>query len=415
MLSGGDEKFPLVLSQTFDQAVNQIEISGQGKPVSVEVWYFTAFRSFFSTEDRRYLKKLRQLFPSITIKPIFGIQRYNDALSGFFFWVNRRGLKSKTVIFHCRTESAHRRVIARLNRNHDLTICDVRGAWWDEKYDRLGIEEYEELNEFQKQDYDKIKNECIRQCDLADGVVTVSEQLATVLYKDMLKKKDVNVVPCATNSIVRSFKRKELCEKLNIGNEKKIIVYSGGYARYQHLEDLTIPFVKKLIDLSEDIYFLALTFRVDIIRRLIQDVGIDSSKFTVMEVAQRDVNAILSGCDLGLLIRKPTKVNQYAQPVKVGEYLAAGVPVCFHKGVSGVSQLIKNMDAGIEVELAGQNTASWEKEAQNVLGFLENSSHNKEKALKLASEHFLWKTQVLCQRNYYNQIIESSVRSKVIV
>jgi hypothetical protein len=238
--------------------------------------------------------------------------------------------------------------------------------------------------------------------------VTVSDKLASMLELSVSETKRINVVPCATGSLIKEFNKSDLCRKLNIDESRKIVVYSGGYARYQHLEDLTLPFIKKLMEICDEIYFLVLTFKIDILSSLLNAADIDRSRVKLMSVDQKDVAKILSGCDLGLLIRKPTVVNQYAQPVKVGEYLAAGVPLCFHKGVSGVSELIKKMDAGIEVELDTLDGIQWEREAERVVEFLKESDHKKHNALSLASEYFLWDIQVKRQRKYYRKLIEKN-------
>ena len=401
ILTGGDHRLPLVQSQTFEQAWYQAREAGIDKPVSCEVWIFLPFRSALNRTDHMILKSFQDRFNGVRIRAIFGINRLLDFPAGILFRYYRSKFGKLPVVFHCRGESAHRQLRRYLSTGRDRTVLDVRGYWPAEYLYRDGIEEPDESDASGTKVFTRLHNALMEEADSSDAMVTVSEPLAALVAKDLKGTKPINIIPCAVGKVVVNPDKPGLTTMLGVSKDKKIIVYSGGYARYQHLEDLTLPFISKVLRLLPSSHLLILSHERSKIKPLVVEAEIPTYRVSYLAVPQSEVSRILSGCDLGLLIRKPTLVNTLAQPVKVGEYLAAGVPICFHEGTSGVASLLTTQDAGIEIRLDGKDATHWNKEASRVVNYLERASEKKQHAIKLATRFFLWSVLIKNQRSLY--------------
>jgi glycosyltransferase involved in cell wall biosynthesis len=75
------------------------------------------------------------------------------------------------------------------------------------------------------------------------------------------------------------------------------------------------------------------------LRRLLTDQGING-QVTVGSIAADALPAVLAGAHAGLSLRRPGPAALAASPTKVGEYLAAGLPVITSRGVGDTDALL---------------------------------------------------------------------------
>jgi hypothetical protein len=136
---------------------------------------------------------------------------------------------------------------------------------------------------------------------------------------------------------------------------------------------------------------------------LVSKYNWDSKDFEILSITQSEVASHLSEMDLGLMIRKINLVNLVAQPVKIGEYLAAGVLVVLQKGLGGVSHSIESQFLQVDLERFEIQT-----EVGKVIDFLKNSTRadRRKKALELANE-FSWKKNTKIHRENYLELIKN--------
>lgn len=398
-----DVNLPLVFSQTFDQAEKQSKLPGALKPCSVCVWVLTPLRFFLGKRAQQELWNLRTRCPGVTIRLIPEINRLDNFPSRWFLMYYRRHLRSARIVFHFRGESTvHHFRIQYTKRNSDLFILDVRGYWPAELLYGRGVEDLLKIPSALKALYEQARNVLTDALQIADGVITVSENMSDLLRELCPSIGNVNVVPCSVRSIHERGTRASIRQSLGVTPEEKLLVYSGGYARYQHLEDLTIPFFNLLLTLNPEIKILILSQDLEKIQKIVSDVIGSSERFLFRKAEQAEVADYLSACDMGFLLRRESLVNRVAQPVKVGEYLAAGVPVCVEGEVGGVTEKLNLYQAGLSIHIADKMKDQWNEQAGCVLDFLEHD--HAEQARSLARDYFTWDRNVLRQRDYYCSI-----------
>jgi glycosyltransferase involved in cell wall biosynthesis len=401
-----DVNLPLVLSQTFDQAQKQTEVYGEHRPKSISVWIMTPLRFCLGKNERMKIATLRMRCPGVTISLIPEVNRLHDFPSSLFLNFYRNKLHEARIVFHFRGEATLLHFTRQYKkRSNDVYLLDVRGYWPAEWLYERGIEDINHIPDQYQTVFEQTNNHLKNALQLASGIITVSENLAKLLRELVPSIPAINVVPCAVGSLRDRSKRDRIRESLGVKPNEKLLVYSGGYARYQHLEDLTIPFFDLLLNLSAHTRVLILSQDMDSIRNIIREKANNHDRFIYRKVPQSEVGDYLTACDLGFLLRKESLVNTVAQPVKVGEYLAAGVPVCVQGEVGGVTEQLIRYQAGITVHVAGKNEEEWHDQANLVLEFLK-VDHSKN-AQSLANDFFIWEKNVIRQREYYYRIFES--------
>lgn len=395
----------LVSSQTFDQAQKQTEVEGELKPGTVSVWVMTPLRFYIGREERSIVKRLKLRCPGIKIHLLPEVNRLDNFPLTFFLKFQRGKLLASKVVFHFRGEATLNHFVKHYSkRTNDSFILDVRGYWPAEILYARGVEDIENLSENLAAVYDQEKRRLQKALELADGVITVSQNLAILLKKIVPILPEINVVPCSVRSIHGRHNREKIRQSLGVADDEKLLVYSGGYARYQHLEDLTIPFIELILKQSEQVKVLMLSQDILKIQQIVNAVTGFLDRYIFRKVDQIEVGDYLSACDLGFLLRRESLVNTVAQPVKIGEYLASGVPVCVEGEVGGVTSKLVNYNAGLSIKIVDQNEDEWIKHSQRVLDFL-NIDKFKEAQL-LALEFFHWDRNVMKQRHYYQSVLK---------
>lgn len=130
-----------------------------------------------------------------------------------------------------------------------------------------------------------------------------------------------------------------------------------------------------------------------------------------MRVPQAHVASILAAADAGFLLREANEVNRVAMPVKVGEYLAGGVPLIVSRMSEELDKLVRAYDAGIVVSWFELGETARQQEVRRVLSVLRDRADALHAgALALCEARFPWATHVPAIRQAYVHALRS-VRS----
>jgi len=406
IVTGGEYKKPLVASQSFDQAETQAVVKDGFGPGKVEVWCIEPMRDYFDKEAAKIIDSLSIRCPHVTIRMINGIDRLNRFPTMMLMKQARRRLgRRMPVIYHCRGEHAARWAMCLAKAfPGDKVVLDVRGYWPAELLYNRGIDDPaaakgKDLEDFRIA-YESLKNAVQH----ADAVTTVSDALKELLIKEMNAPANTSVVPCCVSSITGDERRTEIRQKWGVKEEEIVLVYSGTTAAYQHLADLTIPFMKHIRELNGKIRLVFISPEKEKITALLHAAQMNMEGVIVDSLPQKEVAAALTACDAGMLIRKPSLVNRVANPVKVAEYLAAGLPIIIEKGVGGVSDelfgqaLLKDVAIALNGDIAGA--------AAGADAWLRQDIKSKRPLIReYAKRVYLWSSAVHVSRRMYEEVL----------
>ena len=403
----GEYATPLVASQLFDQAECQAVNKDGFAPGKTEAWIIGPMRQYTDKAARSKVAALRARCPHITIRMVNGIGRLNMFPALNLLRLYRRKLGSDQVIYHCRGENAA--LWATRIRDAfpgDKVILDVRGYWPAEIIYNRGIEDPSLAQGNDLADFKKAHSQLKNIIAKADAVTTVSTALKQLLIKEMNAPADTSVVPCCITKITGDEKRKELRKEWGITDDEIVLVYSGGTASYQHLEDLTIPFLKKVLERNSKVRLAFLSSELEKIKKMLVAAGIFSDSIILKSFPQKQVAEALTACDAGILIRKPTIVNYVANPVKIAEYLGSGLPVIIERNVGGVADIMfeRSILKGIEIAIPGGNMDTWADEVNKWLGAQMHA--RRELARNYAREVYLWNSAIQVSRKMYKEALQ---------
>ncbi len=209
---------------------------------------------------------------------------------------------------------------------------------------------------------------------LADHVNAVSKTMSDWLY-DKYRRKS-SILPCcvAESSFVNENSISE--------HEHKTIVYSGGLSKWQKIDSI-IVLMKKMSELDADIRFLFLTKDIDQLECKCAQHGFPKDRWRAKSCRPSDVVGELAKADCGIILRDDTIVNRVASPIKVGEYLAAGLGVIASPNIGDVGKDLANQDFACLVD----NMMS----VGNIVGFVKGLSMSKRSSsLHWAKEHLTY-------------------------
>jgi glycosyltransferase involved in cell wall biosynthesis len=259
-----------------------------------------------------------------------------------------------------------------------------------------------------KDDYETALNSLKNTIAKVDACTAVSTALRDIII-NLGAKPGTSVVPCCIKSITTAEQRKQLREKWNIADDETVIAYSGTTAPYQHIEDLTIPFIKKLMDRDAKIKLMILTPELEKFKTILLAAGIVNN--VILEsFPQKDVAAALTAADIGVLIRKTTLVNTVANPVKVAEYLASGLALIVEYGIGGISQSLYDTSVAKGISIS-KDGADMEHEADVVSNWLgQHLYENGDDAREVAKNEYSWPQMINVHRKTYIDLLSSNTK-----
>ncbi len=110
------------------------------------------------------------------------------------------------------------------------------------------------------------------------------------------------------------------------------IVWSGSIGP-QYMPEVAFAFFERVRARRPDARLAVLTGAVERAAALVREAGIPDASVRVARLSPAGVAEVLGAADLGLALRLPTFSQRAISPIKVSEYLLAGLPVLATRGV----------------------------------------------------------------------------------
>ncbi len=188
----------------------------------------------------------------------------------------------------------------------------------------------------------------LRESRMADRLSTVSENLRAYLEQET-GRNNIVVIPSCLNE--RSFyfdpeARKDIRAALGLTDRSVLLCYSGGTSAWQRIDDILSLFKRVCSGDRRCQALLLTTSQEEVVRRL-KAIQFPDGQAIVRGCQHKDVHRYLSAADIGFIMRHDTTVNNVASPVKVGEYLACGLPVILTRGIGDYSGMLPKAGVGL--------------------------------------------------------------------
>ncbi|SMO35310.1 hypothetical protein SAMN06265379_101211 [Saccharicrinis carchari] len=180
----------------------------------------------------------------------------------------------------------------------------------------------------------------------SDWCIAVTEQLVQH-WQDRFAYRGTqhSVIPCTVSSAKTDKSESipsSIANFIQCMHNKTIFTFAGGNGKWQGI-DLLITFLEEEVKRNDNSAALLLTPLNSELEKLQKKYP---HRVHIETVSPEQVHTIISQCDYGLLLRYPTLTNRVASPVKVAEYLRAGLKVIISPNIGDYSKLIANTKTG---------------------------------------------------------------------
>lgn len=187
-----------------------------------------------------------------------------------------------------------------------------------------------------------------RMLDRADATVVLTERVSKHLF-GTTRPDHVRVIPCCANvqeiATART-QRAELRSRLGL-EDRTVLLYVGKFTGW-YMEREMVEFFALAQEQRPNMHFLVLTQSdPKPIDHEFARLGIDDSARTITRCAPSDIGKYLAAADAAIAFIRPSFSKISSSPTKVGEYLAAGLPMASISGVGDVDELLRAYRVGI--------------------------------------------------------------------
>lgn len=167
--------------------------------------------------------------------------------------------------------------------------------------------------------------------------IKICDHLNTVsfVFADRLRlkyKRNASVLPCCIPPLAHISQERDAAKG-------KTIVYSGGLSPWQKIDDI-LALMKAMSKIDDTLQFKFLTKDIDSLKDKCQKIGLPIDRWTAKACKPSEVVGELSKADCGIIMRDNTVVNQVASPIKIGEYLQAGLGIIASPCIGDVGRLL---------------------------------------------------------------------------
>jgi 2-polyprenyl-3-methyl-5-hydroxy-6-metoxy-1,4-benzoquinol methylase/glycosyltransferase involved in cell wall biosynthesis len=255
-------------------------------------------------------------------------------------WLTRR---HKLDAIHARSHvPAAMALLAEPVARHQL-IFDIRG---------LMAEEYVDAGRWRPDGLafritKRVQQAAIRRA--AAGVV-LTERARRLLFGEA-RRDDVFVIPCCADveRIASARRLRDEARRTLAVGERPVLVYVGKFGGWYMAAEMA-DFFAVAREVIEGLHFLVLTqTERHELEQIFASKRIDRLDYTITSVEHARLGELLAGADAAIALIEPAPSKIASSPTKIGECLAAGLPV-LATDIGDVKPLLARTDTGIVVE-----------------------------------------------------------------
>jgi len=163
------------------------------------------------------------------------------------------------------------------------------------------------------------------------------------------KNKPIQIIPCCVDLEKFSIdeRDRDVVNELEL-EEKFVLTYLGSLGTCYFLAEM-IDFFLHVRRKINNAFFLFVTHSdKELVINAAKEKGLESADFKVIDSPFNKIPAILSACDASIYFINPyMKFGSF--PIKLGEYLACGLPVIVNSGIGDTEDIVKNHEVGVVI------------------------------------------------------------------
>jgi glycosyltransferase involved in cell wall biosynthesis len=207
-----------------------------------------------------------------------------------------------------------------------------------------------------------------RGLQVADQVVVLTERLRERLVAERrVSAERIEVIPCCTDLCLYPSVPEWVCPPTAPGSRLEL-VYAGSVTGLYQLDEMARFFVALRHEVPHSIFRILTNGSTDATSELLARGEVPPATVSVQSVSSRDVPSILAQSHVGISFRMSTASQIAASPTKIGEYLAAGLPVISNAGIGDMDRILNEDRVGVVVD--EYSTAGFARAVKSLAGML---------------------------------------------
>ena len=171
---------------------------------------------------------------------------------------------------------------------------------------------------------------------------------------DYLNKRDIpkDIIPCSVDMERFGYNTKDAADfRKGLGLDSRfVLMYPGKIGTFYFMEHMLDFYKTALDDIPDAVFVVLTTDETEEFRAKADSLGIrHDSLVIVRNVAYADMPRHLEIADAGIFFINPYN-KMGSSPIKMGEFLACGVPVIINPGIGDTEDLVRENRVGVVVE-----------------------------------------------------------------
>lgn len=266
------------------------------------------------------------------------------------YWCRRLWPRLKPQIVHCRSYITA--MAGHSLRRKARFLFDIRGFYADERRESglwpQGHPVYDMVYRFFKE------RERVWMRDAAHVVSLTYAGALEIQKKFGLPKDKISVIPCAAD--VEFFSKcpeeegRKARQKLHIPASSSVLIYVGSLGTWYMPREMMDFFAVYRRRNPGSIFLVVNRGEHDVAWLAAQEAGLTPECIRVVTAERVEMPGLLKAAHAGLFFVKPTYSKMASSPVKMGEMLAAGLPVITNSGVGDVDAIVTQAACGVLVK-----------------------------------------------------------------
>ncbi len=254
-------------------------------------------------------------------------------------------------LIHCRSYISALVGLAMKRKTGTRFLFDMRGFWADERIDgniwKLSNPIFRTIYRFFKRKEKEFLLE-------ADAVVSLTHNAAHEIHSwPGMHHVPITVIPCCADlDHYRSgeAQKQRWVEQLNISPNNFVLSYLGSLGTWYMLPEM-LDFFRELLKIKPEALFLIITpDKPEHIRSQALKADIPTDSLRIISAQRNDVPAIAALSHLSIFFIKPSYSKKASSPTKMGELMAAGIPLVVNAGVGDVDRILADGGNGLVIE-----------------------------------------------------------------
>jgi glycosyltransferase involved in cell wall biosynthesis len=219
------------------------------------------------------------------------------------------------------------------------------------------------MKEFGIWSANSLKYKILRQVEIWQATkadyVTAPTKHTVQLLQNWNSKANISRVPISVDTDKFSFSaaaRSQIRQENGVPEGRYAILYLGKFGGIYYSAQAVAEFCKRLLDANPSLFFFTISPNPSAeVEQAYLAAGLQPSDFVVLnKIPYSEIEGYISACDMGMVAIPPLDSQRYRTPVKIGNYLACGLPILLNKGIADDDDMAEAENVGVVFDSLNQ-------------------------------------------------------------